>query len=196
MQSVSLTSDIDDYDDTKNLVTLATVHSVKGLEFKVVFIVGCEENIFPLKRKDTSDSDIEEERRLMYVAITRAEERLYITNAQQRFLYGDKKYMQPSRFLKEADLIENKNDITVYNEQGEAETFKLNSRKEIILPIQIKDVTTVKTDVKELVNKLKVNDNVVHPKFGAGVVISVSGAPETRTANIHFEGYGTKNFST
>lgn len=192
LQSVSLTSDIDDYDDTKNLVTLATVHSVKGLEFKVVFIVGCEENIFPLKRKDTSDSDIEEERRLMYVAITRAEERLYITNAQQRFLYGDKKYMQPSRFLKEADLIENKNDITVYNEQGEAETFKLNSRKEIILPIQIKDVTTVKTDVKELVNKLKVNDNVVHPKFGAGVVISVSGAPDTRTANIHFEGYGTK----
>jgi DNA helicase II / ATP-dependent DNA helicase PcrA len=193
LQSVSLTTDVDDYDQTKNLVTLATVHSVKGLEFKVVFIIGCEENIFPMKRKDSTDDDIEEERRLMYVAITRAGERLYITNARQRFLYGDIKYMQPSRFLKEAELIENKEtNVTLTDEYGDKTTYKVPSKISDYSGVQVRETKAAKVSVKDIVTKLKVNDRVLHPKFGEGVVLSISGANYTKTASIHFEGMGTK----
>ena len=88
MQSVALVSDTDEMDDD-NYVTIATVHAVKGLEFDTVFIIGLEEGIFPVNRA-IADGDIEEERRLMYVAITRAKRRLYAINARQRFRIGDR----------------------------------------------------------------------------------------------------------
>ena len=85
-------------------VTIATVHAVKGLEFKVVFVVGLEEGLFPIQRA-TSSTDIEEERRLMYVALTRAEERLYLTHACKRYMYRESNYQSPSRFCKELGLL-------------------------------------------------------------------------------------------
>ncbi|MBQ0017023.1 MAG: UvrD-helicase domain-containing protein, partial [Clostridiales bacterium] len=108
LQNVCLTTDIDTYNEDNNNVVLATVHSAKGLEFKVVFIVGLEEQYFPLIRHDTVESDMEEERRLMYVAITRAMERLYLTNCSRRFLYGKENYPCPSRFLGEMEIITKK----------------------------------------------------------------------------------------
>ena len=87
--------------DDGNYVTLATVHSVKGLEFKCVFICGLEENILPVSRAVDNDDDMEEERRLMYVAITRAKERLYMTRSKSRYLYGKREPTMRSRFLKE-----------------------------------------------------------------------------------------------
>jgi len=196
LQSVSLISDVDDYDENKNTVTLATVHSVKGLEFKVVFIIGCEENIFPMKRRDTKEEDLEEERRLMYVAITRAKERLYLTNAKERFLYGNSQTMLPSRFLKEGELMDKKETLpkslqtssykdTDYADDGYIyDSYKTSE-------VQTKE-PKIKTTVKEIVAKLKVNDRVSHPKFGVGVVLSISGTTETKTASIHFEDVGTK----
>ncbi len=100
LNQVTLSSDTDDMDDG-NYVTLATVHSVKGLEFKCVFICGLEENILPVSRAANSDEDMEEERRLMYVAITRAKERLYLTRSKSRYLYGKREPTARSRFLRE-----------------------------------------------------------------------------------------------
>ncbi|MBQ8284055.1 MAG: UvrD-helicase domain-containing protein [Clostridia bacterium] len=100
LNQVTLSSDTDDMDDG-NYVTLATVHSVKGLEFKCVFVCGLEENILPVSRAVENDDDMEEERRLMYVAITRAKERLYLTRSKSRYLYGKREPTARSRFLKE-----------------------------------------------------------------------------------------------
>ena len=100
LNQVTLASDTDDMDDG-NYVTLATVHSVKGLEFRTVFVCGMEENIMPVSRAVGNDDDMEEERRLMYVAITRAKERLYLTRSKSRYLYGRREPTARSRFLKE-----------------------------------------------------------------------------------------------
>ena len=100
LNQVTLSSDTDDMDDG-NYITLATVHSVKGLEFRCVFVCGMEENILPVSRAVGNDEDMEEERRLMYVAITRAKERLYLTRSKSRYLYGKREPSTRSRFLKE-----------------------------------------------------------------------------------------------
>ncbi len=100
LNQVTLSSDTDEMDDG-NYVTLATVHSVKGLEFRCVFICGLEENILPVSRAVENDDDMEEERRLMYVAITRAKENLYLTRSKSRYLYGKREPTARSRFLKE-----------------------------------------------------------------------------------------------
>ena len=100
LNQIMLVSDTDDMDDG-NYVTLATIHSVKGLEFKAVFVCGMEENILPVSRAISNDDDMEEERRLMYVAITRAKERLYLTRSKSRYLYGKREPTARSRFLKE-----------------------------------------------------------------------------------------------
>ena len=100
LNQVTLSSDTDDMND-EEYVTVATIHSVKGLEFKNVFVVGMEENIFPVSRAAYDDNELEEERRLMYVAITRARERLYFTRSRSRYLYGERSMTLPSRFIKE-----------------------------------------------------------------------------------------------
>ncbi len=100
LNQVTLSSDTDEMDES-SYVTLATVHSVKGLEFKVVFVVGMEENVFPVSRAAYDDNELEEERRLLYVAITRAEERLFFTRSRSRYLYGERSMTLPSRFMGE-----------------------------------------------------------------------------------------------
>ena len=104
LNQVTLSSDTDEMDDT-NYVTIATVHSVKGLEFKAVFVVGMEENIFPVSRAAYDDSELEEERRLLYVAITRARERLFFTRSRSRYLYGERSMTLESRFMKELSSV-------------------------------------------------------------------------------------------
>jgi len=98
---VSLVSDLDSLGDTAEAVTLMTLHSAKGLEFPVVFLAGLEEGMFPHSRSLNNNTEMEEERRLMYVGVTRAEEHLYLTFAKRRLIYGDHKYFMPSRFLDE-----------------------------------------------------------------------------------------------
>lgn len=101
LSQVALVSDIDGLETISNNVTLMTLHSAKGLEFPTVFLTGLEEGIFPHQRTFTSASELEEERRLMYVGVTRAEETLYITSAKRRQMWGEYKYYNPSRFLEE-----------------------------------------------------------------------------------------------
>jgi DNA helicase-2/ATP-dependent DNA helicase PcrA len=132
LEEVSLVADAAEYSEDSDAVTLMTIHSAKGLEFKVVFIVGLEEGILPHANSIYEKEDVEEERRLMYVAITRAKERLYFLNSQKRMLYGKLTSNPPSRFIDEirTDLIEEEkkepikiNKTSLYNNIGDSQEF-------------------------------------------------------------------------
>ena len=124
LTQVSLVSDIDGMDEIANNVTLMTLHASKGLEFPIVFLAGCDEGIFPSARCSNTVSELEEERRLMYVGVTRAENKLYLTTAKRRQMWGEYKYYTPSRFLDEipANLIDE--EESEYSEYSERSTFR------------------------------------------------------------------------
>ncbi len=151
---VSLVSDREDYKDSSNKVSLMTVHSVKGLEFKQVFVVGMEEGIFPHMNSLMDNQELEEERRLAYVAITRAKEKLYLINARRRMLFGKDQINPPSRFISEIedDLLE-KTHV---------------EKEEVKVPIQ-KEEKFYSEDVE-----WNVGDYVYHDVFGAGRIVEVS----------------------
>jgi DNA helicase-2/ATP-dependent DNA helicase PcrA len=122
LEQVALVSDTDDLSGEDSQVTLMTVHSAKGLEFPVVFLLGLEEGVFPHLRSIGEPDQLEEERRLAYVAITRAQERLYVSHAWSRLLFGSSQYNPPSRFLEEipAELFD---EIGDHRRSGRASTF-------------------------------------------------------------------------
>ena len=122
LSQVALVSDIDGLENISNNVTLMTLHSAKGLEFPMVFLAGLEEGIFPHQRTFSSASELEEERRLMYVGVTRAEETLYLTSAKRRQMWGEYKYYNPSRFLQE--IPENLIESSYSNNISSQATFK------------------------------------------------------------------------
>ena len=154
LEEISLIADISEHRDDSDAVTLMTMHSAKGLEFKVVFLVGMEDGIFPHQNAFFESQGLEEERRLCYVAITRAKERLYISNAKRRMLYGKDVVNPPSRFIKEIDEdlleVENKNMF-----EGE----KIDKKK-----YYSDDVV----DYKD-------GDIINHDVYGKGVVVSING---------------------
>ncbi len=123
LQQVALVSDIDGMDNIANNVTLMTLHSAKGLEFPEVFLAGCDEGVFPHQRAFTVPKEMEEERRLMYVGVTRAKERLYLTSAKRRQMWGEYKYYNPSRFIEE--IPKNLLNSTVFEgSTSESSTFR------------------------------------------------------------------------
>ena len=151
LYEVSLVNDKDEYKDPRHKVSLMTIHSVKGLEYDVVFVLGLEEGIFPHLNSLMSNSEVEEERRLCYVAITRAKEKLYLLNARRRVLFGKEGINPPSRFLNEID------------------PSLLNSNVENTSSKIVKENVIREEDVD-----YKVGDYVVHENFGAGRVIEVT----------------------
>ena len=153
LYEVSLVNDKDEYKDPRHKVSLMTIHAVKGLEYDVVFVLGLEEGIFPHLNSLMSSSETEEERRLCYVAITRAKEKLYLLNARRRMLFGKEGINPPSRFLQEIDksLIETENK--------EKEEVKIINKEDVL---RDEDVD------------YKVGDYVHHENFGAGKVIDVT----------------------
>lgn len=152
LEEISLVADIEEHKSEDNAVTLMTLHSAKGLEFKVVFIVGMEDGIFPHQNSFTEPGGLEEERRLCYVGITRAKEKLYLSNARKRMLYGKENLTVPSRFLKEipSDLIE------------ETES-SVKQEKKI-------DKTKMFYDEDQ---DYKVGEVVVHTIYGKGIIVGV-----------------------
>lgn len=189
LQTVTLVSDIDNYDQNNDCVTIATVHAVKGLEFKVVFIVGLEEKIFPLSRASSQD-DMEEERRLMYVAITRAEQRLYLTHCRTRFLYGKRDYMLDSRFLKEMGILKDSTATMTINNNGENYNFSGYgaNRTSFSLP---KTTITKNNNLAEY----KVGAQVLHTKFGIGTITNIDELNSTKCITIDFKDFGSKTLS-
>ena len=190
LQSVTLQTSEDDAAKLgENVLTIATVHGVKGLEFKCVFIVGLEDGIFPIRRFDTQDDELEEERRIMYVAITRAKERLYLTHAQQRYRFGTKSFTTPSLFLKESGVMKTRMEESFKTKP--TSTYSFNSTFANKPTPSFAKPTPMPTVQDKDISKFKVGQMVSHTKFGKGEIIAISG----ENADIKFEGLGVKKFN-
>lgn len=186
LEQVSLVADSDEIpegEDHGGVVTLMTLHTAKGLEFPTVFLTGLEDGIFPHSRTLGENKEIEEERRLAYVGLTRAEERLYVTRAESRSSWGAPNYNPPSRFLGEIpeDVIEWRNKSVTSSVFDNA-----NKRRDFRAPPA--RPTGKKTTSLELV----VGERVSHDTFGLGTVVALSGEGDRAEATINFGQYGEK----
>ena len=170
VESVTLVADRD-VDDDSNYVTLATVHAAKGLEFKVVFVVGLEDGIFPNGRAKFDMVEMEEERRLMYVAVTRAQERLYLTHARNRYMYGQSKPTIPSEFFSDVD------------------DFVKPKESVVSKPVFSTGLTC--NEKNKNISKFEKGQKVKHKVFGEGVIILIKG----ENADVAFKGVGIKTLS-
>ncbi|WP_275400135.1 DNA helicase PcrA [Enterococcus faecium] len=190
LNDLALVSDIDNLEEDASQVTLMTLHAAKGLEFPVVFLIGLEEGVFPLSRALMEESELEEERRLAYVGITRAEEALYLTNAFSRTLYGRTQYNRPSRFVEEID-----------QELLEIEGMRPTPKK---TPVFAKKTATYSYKQPETAvvssksatggekNSWKPGDKVKHKKWGLGTVVRVSGTSKDLELDVAFPSQGVK----
>ena len=220
LDSIALVSDVDNLDESTDAVTLMTMHSAKGLEFDNVFLVGMEEGLFPSKRSIEEDAQTEEERRLCYVAITRAKKHLFITNTKKRTLYGSTTYSIPSRFIDEIPenllsetSIENKENKGARNNQNtwldseykRVETY-LSNRNRVSENIERKVRPSIGVSVDSFLKNLagnnqvksnntlkyKVGMEVKHKKFGVGIIENIEPEGDDFKLEIMFDGSGFK----
>jgi len=207
LEEVSLLTDQDNEgEDDINKITLMTIHSAKGLEFKNVYIVGVEEGLFPSLQSVDSEKALEEERRLFYVAVTRAEENATISFARSRYKYGELTYSRPSRFIGDIDqsyLEVNADDITSSQPKNNTASIPSNFRK---VGNQASDRPNIRMNYSGSQPKSKINLNfnaaspdqivpgvkVEHERFGRGKVINVEGLEPNRKATVAFENAGQK----
>ena len=212
LNDLALIADTDDGNQESSEVTLMTLHAAKGLEFPVVFIIGMEENVFPLSRAAEDEDELEEERRLAYVGITRAEKVLFLTNANSRLLYGKTNYNRPTRFLNEisSSLLDYQglarpantsfkasyvNGKTVQFGQGMSLAQALQERKRQAAPSSIsssqlpfgKNVAANQPTID-----WAIGDIAHHKKWGDGTVLEVSGSDSSQELKINFPEVGLK----
>jgi DNA helicase-2/ATP-dependent DNA helicase PcrA len=178
LEQVSLVSEQDEYDEESGSVTLMTLHNAKGLEFPVVFIIGLEDGVFPHYRSMGDPAHLEEERRLMYVGVTRARERLYMTYAWSRTLFGSTSYSPPSRFLGEIPT-----ELVRALEEGE-----------LVVADGGASVSPIRAAVegRREIPQISAGDTVLHDKWGEGVVLTVNGSGTDAEATVRFEDAGEK----
>ena len=194
LQEVALIADVDDWQDKDDTVTLMTLHAAKGLEFPTVFIVGLEEGLFPHERSSASEADIEEERRLFYVGVTRARENLYLTYAGQRWQGGSISKSEPSRFLREIHP-ENLQGWTLPKDKKDTEPPWWSDDERGVMPVRSRGRTTDRRKTRLPVETsllYRIGDWVEHPKFGRGVVTAKSGDLSNLKLRVAFEGIGSK----
>lgn len=206
LTDLSLLSDLDDLEeDPQEEVTLMTLHAAKGLEFPVVFIIGMEEGVFPSYRSLMEEAEMEEERRLAYVGITRAEQELYLTNAYSRLLYGRTQNNPPSRFMEEMadDVLEHANKQEVKSpfltdrtattgfERRRNEQYRRAVSQTYQSP---KETQSVSQSGNSGADKLawKTGDKASHKKWGIGVVVQTTGEGDNLQLDIAFKGVGIK----
>lgn len=210
LQEVALLTDLDsDAGDADDKVTLMTIHSAKGLEFPTVFVVGLEENIFPSPMCTNSIRELEEERRLLYVAITRAEKHCILTCANNRWRYGRMEYDTPSRFIKDIDpsllrVESEKGNSNNYNNRVSSYTSRPASRMQNPRPVATQFMADPKPRLVPLRQEapspqssignigLKEGDTIEHQRFGIGKVIKMEGSGENQKATVEFKNAGTK----
>jgi DNA helicase-2/ATP-dependent DNA helicase PcrA len=190
LDRVSLVSDVDDYDDKANRVTLMTLHSAKGLEFPAVFLVGMEDGLFPHHRRGEGAEDLEEERRLCYVGMTRAKENLYLTNAERRRVFGSERFNFPSRFIEE---IPEELMVRMVGDRVTAFGGERGVDGTPYLDYSTSQVGAGSADMGSCAGKdLEVGVWVMHPIFGPGVVKSREGRGEDLKVWVYFPSAGTK----
>jgi DNA helicase-2/ATP-dependent DNA helicase PcrA len=180
LENVSLTTGIDFYNDENNSVALINLHSAKGCEFPVVFISGCEEEIFPLAQRFSEDTTVEEERRLFFVGMTRAQQKVFISHARSRYRFGEVAYQSRSRFIDEImhSALEEVNG-------GIGRKANRKTKKELFYEY----FNSVDYDDFDQENKVvRIGSRVMHEKFGLGKVIDVTGVGDQVKATVNFEG--------
>ena len=191
LSTVSLSTDFDIESEDQDKLSLMTLHLSKGLEFNHVFIVGLEEDLFPSALSYNTRSELEEERRLFYVGITRAKENLYLSYANSRYRWGKLIYCEESRFLNEID----KDYVKIIKPNSLKSNVTLLPRKDIIyksksnlkrLPKTSNSTPTIQINISE-------GDNVSHEKFGIGEIIKVEGTGNDSKATVNFKKFGLKN---
>ncbi len=205
LEQVSLVTDSDELSDDESAVVLMTLHAAKGLEFPVVVIIGLEDGIFPHMRSLTDPDEMEEERRLAYVGITRAQQRLYLTNAWSRLLFGQTGYNPPSRFLDEipADLLTDApgsrdsrgRGTSVFGRAGNraggggtaSSSFAGRNR---LVDSSLKPQGPQPSGAGDV--DFKIGDDVVHRKWGEGVILGVDGAGDKAEVVVNFSSVGQK----
>lgn len=188
LEEISLYTDLDKMDSDTDAVVMMTVHSAKGLEFKNVFAVGMEDGIFPSSRCIDNEEEIEEERRLAYVAITRAKEQLYISSCAQRMLFGSTQRNITSRFIKEIDKsLVDKHDNTITDN---TDRISLSSVSSIPLQKQLAKNKTLKTPHEAVT--YSAGERIRHNIFGEGTILSVKEMANDAMLEIAFEKVGTK----
>lgn len=198
LQQVALITDADKLEDKSDLITLMTLHTSKGLEYPIIFISGMEDGLFPMQRATEDRDEKEEERRLLYVGITRAMEKLYLSYAKRRMRFGETKFQNPSIFLHELNK-----DLLIWSSYPSKSTNKLQSsnfnnyassntkKKEYNEFDQTQDYNISQTEL--MVNDFKVGDIVFHSKFGRGKISGLKGFAEKRQATIRFDEIGKKD---
>jgi DNA helicase-2/ATP-dependent DNA helicase PcrA len=194
LAEISLFSDQDEKNDDLDFVTLMSIHASKGLEFPSVFVVGLEEELFPSFMSLSSRADLEEERRLFYVAVTRAKERLTLSYAKSRYKYGQMSWNEPSRFLQEIDLeyvsLPGRMKAPAPSQQGIPVTTRSLTQR----PMRSVQRTPGNMDDFEGddLSKLSAGQEVEHAKFGQGKVLVVDGNAQERKATVFFQDIGQK----
>lgn len=211
LEEVALVSDIDEWEGNRNVVTLMTLHSSKGLEFPVVIIAGVEEGLLPFYSMETSGADLEEERRLMYVGMTRAEKKLYLTCTKLRYRFGEPSFPMKSRFLTEIGTdgvmelespsirksvrLSPPKTIETSLSHRRNNTHSRSQRKpreEEYFSDTLHDYESESQEVPDL-KEIKAGVRVHHEIFGEGKVVQVSGRGDQKKATVHFDEYGVKN---
>ena len=199
MKDVALLTDTDnEKKEDFNKVTLMTIHASKGLEFPYVFVVGMEEGLFPSMMSGNSQSDLEEERRLFYVAITRAEKRLFLSHSNIRFKWGQYIDSDASRFLSELDqrYVSKKNFVkSNTTERSPQKIFAKtkNNYKKTYPPKGLKKISNTNHNIQRSdLTKLKNGQLVKHEKFGTGKIINLEGEGGNKKATVFFNGIGQK----
>lgn len=210
LEQISLVSDTADVDDEESTVTLMTLHSAKGLEYPYVFIIGMEDGVFPHIRSLGEPHELEEERRLAYVGITRAMQKLHLTSAWSRMLHGTTQYNPPSRFLDEipAELIEEvggtrmlraKRDRSSYGASGTSyggDRQRIGGgsereHRERVVEQAISAGSSPAPSGAETMG-LRIGDDVRHNQWGEGVIIDIEGSGDKAEASVHFPSVGEK----
>lgn len=194
LAGISLVSDLDNLEGQDNAVVLMTLHSAKGLEYPFVFMSGLEEGIFPSFRSGLDETEIEEERRLCYVGITRAMQKLYITSANQRTIYGNTSNYSPSRFMKEIpkNLL---NEIGNVSSRKSYDKPTSNKNENSIFSKSFKDrysSSSTSKDSSVSTGSYSIGDMVEHDKFGVGQIIDIQPMGNDKMLKIDFAGNGLK----
>jgi len=196
LEQAALVTDVDGMSESSGAVTLMTMHSAKGLEFSAVFVLGMEDGLFPGMRSFTDESRLEEERRLCYVAITRAKDQLFMTHVQKRMLYGAPQYNRPSRFLKELpeNLIEHVDQTVDRRRETKPRERTVQSFSRGGFAPKLNQAAPASKPASAAAGggSLRAGDSVQHRKFGRGTVISVKGT----IAQVAFAGQGIKELDT